>query len=102
LKFARRFPFGVIPSRARDLLFNKIKQLERAGHQLLGLTPGYDREMVEGNVVKRVYEAVFAKVLVPETALLRPDPKELDAKDQSALRPTLSSLNASPVEHISR
>jgi hypothetical protein len=28
-------------------------------------------------VVKRVYEAVYAKVLVPDDELLRPDPKNL-------------------------
>jgi hypothetical protein len=31
-------------------------------------------------VVKRVYEAVYAKVLVPDEDLLRPDPKNLTPK----------------------
>jgi hypothetical protein len=57
--------------------------MERAGYQLLGFTPGYDREIVEGNMVKRVYEAVFAEVLVPEHALLRPDPKNLTPKTKA-------------------
>jgi len=51
--------------------------LERAGYQLLGFAPGYDREMVAPGVVKRVYEAYYAKVLVPDEDLLRPDPKNL-------------------------
>lgn len=54
--------------------------LEHAGYQLLGFTPGYDRELVAPGVVKRVYEAVYAKVLVPDEDLLRPDPKNLSPK----------------------
>jgi len=46
------------------------------GWQLIGITPGFDREMIEPGVVKRVYEAVYAKVLVPEE-LLRPRAKDL-------------------------
>jgi hypothetical protein len=54
--------------------------LERAGYQLLGFAPGYDRELVAPGVVKRVYEAFYAKVLVPDEELLRPDPKNLSPK----------------------
>ena len=54
--------------------------LERAGYQLLGFAPGYDREMVAPGVVKRVYEAFYAKVLVPDEDLLRPDPKNLSPR----------------------
>jgi hypothetical protein len=57
--------------------------LERAGYQLLGFTPGYDRELVAEGVVKRVYEAVFAKVLAPDHDLLRPDPKNLTPKTKA-------------------
>jgi hypothetical protein len=53
---------------------------ERAGYQLIGFTPGYDREIVAPSVVKRVYEAVYCKVLVPDEDLLRPDPKNLTPK----------------------
>jgi hypothetical protein len=54
--------------------------LERAGYQLLGFAPGYDREVVAPGVVKRVYEAFYAKVLVPDEELLRPDPKNLSPR----------------------
>ena len=54
--------------------------LERAGYQLLGFAPGYDRELVAPGVVKRVYEAFYAKILVPDEELLRPDPKNLSPK----------------------
>ena len=54
--------------------------LERAGYQLLGIAPGYDRELVSPGVVKRVYEAYYAKVLVPESELLRPDVSNMTPK----------------------
>jgi GNAT superfamily N-acetyltransferase len=53
------------------------RALEGAGYRLLGFFPGYDREEVSPGVVKRVYEAVYAKLLVPEEEVLRPDPRNL-------------------------
>ncbi len=53
------------------------RALENAGWQLIGFTSGYDREEVAPGVVKRVFEAVYTKVLVPEAELLRPDPRNL-------------------------
>ena len=54
--------------------------LERAGYRLLGFVPGYVREVVAPGLVKPVYEAVYAKVLVPDEELLRPDPQNLSPK----------------------
>jgi hypothetical protein len=51
--------------------------LETGGWQLIGFTSGYDREQVAPGVVKRVFEAVFTKVLVPEEDLVRPNPDNL-------------------------
>lgn len=51
--------------------------LEHAGYRLLGFFPGYDRELVAPGVVKRVYQAVYAKLLAPENNVLRPDPKNM-------------------------
>jgi len=51
--------------------------LESAGWQLIGFTSGYDREEVSPGVVKRVFEGVYTKVLVPEGELQRPDPCNL-------------------------
>ena len=45
--------------------------------RLLGFFPGYDRELVAPGVVKRVYQAVYAKLLAPEDKVLRPDPKNM-------------------------
>ena len=53
------------------------RALESAGWQLIGFTSGYDREEVAPGVVKRVFEGVYTKVLVPEEELLRPDPKNM-------------------------
>ena len=51
--------------------------LEKAGWQLIGFTSGYDREEVAPGVIKRVFEGVYTKVLVPEEELLRPDPNNM-------------------------
>jgi len=53
------------------------RALESAGWQLIGFTSGYDREEVAPGVIKRVFEAVYTKVLVSEKELLRPDPSNL-------------------------
>jgi len=62
----------------------KIPQMqlafERAGYKLLGFAPGYDREVVSPGVVKRFFEAYFAKILVPESDLLIPNPSNLPPK----------------------
>lgn len=51
--------------------------LESVGWQLIGFTSGYDQEQVAPGIVKRVFEAVYCKVLVPEEELARPDPSNL-------------------------
>lgn len=53
------------------------RALEKHGFKLVGITPGYDREMVAPGVIKRVYEALYVKVLVEEEQLLRPDLENL-------------------------
>jgi len=53
------------------------RALEGAGYRLLGFFPGYDREEVAPGVVKRVYQAVYAKLLVDEDCVLRPHPKNM-------------------------
>ncbi len=56
------------------------RALEEAGYQLLGFFPGYDREEVSPGVVKRVYQAVYAKLLVSPEEVLFPDPKNMTPK----------------------
>jgi len=48
-----------------------------------GITPGYDRELVAPGVVKRVYEAVYAKVLTGDAGLLRPQARNLTDKTRT-------------------
>jgi len=57
--------------------------LEGVGWQLIGFTSGYDQEQVSPGVVKRVFEAVYCKVLVPEEELARPDPKNLTPRTRA-------------------
>lgn len=59
------------------------RALEEAGYQLLGFFPGYYREEVSPGVVKRVYQAVYAKLLVPPEEVLFPDPKNMTPKTRS-------------------
>lgn len=77
---ARAMGAGFIYTLATLKVASMQLALERAGYQLLGIAPGYDRELVAPGVVKRVYEAWYAKVLVPENELLRPDPAKMTPK----------------------
>lgn len=51
--------------------------LERAGYQLIGFMPGYDREETSPGVVRRVFEAGYAKRLAPVEEFLRPEDKNM-------------------------
>lgn len=46
---------------------------EKAGWQLIGVIPGFDRELVGPGEVKRVFEAIYVKVLATESDFLHPD-----------------------------
>lgn len=59
------------------------RALEELGFQPIGVTPGYDRDLVAPGVVKRVYEAVYAKVLVPDEELLLPQARDLTPKTRA-------------------
>ena len=45
---------------------------EKAGWRLIGIMPGFDRELVAPGEVKRVFEAIYVKVLVTQSELVRP------------------------------
>jgi hypothetical protein len=51
--------------------------LERAGYQLIGFMPGYDREETAPGVVRRVFEAGYAKRLAPAEEFLRPEDRNM-------------------------
>ena len=74
------------------------RALESAGWQLIGFTSGYDREEVAAGVVKRVFEGVYTKVLVPEEDLLRPDPKNLTPKARALFDVLFPSPSAAALQ----
>jgi hypothetical protein len=49
------------------------RHAERMGYKLVGIIPAYDRDMIEPGVVKRVYEGLYAKVLVDSESIQLPD-----------------------------
>lgn len=49
------------------------RMYEAEAFTLIGFTPGFDRDEVSPGVIKRVFEAVYAKVLVPDEQLLWPN-----------------------------
>lgn len=53
------------------------RALESAGYRLLGFFPGYDRVEVSPGIVKRVYQAVYGKLLVAEDEVHWPDVKNM-------------------------
>ena len=56
------------------------RALEHAGYRLLGFFPGYDRVEVAPGIVKRVYQAVYAKLLVAEDEVHWPDAKNMSPR----------------------
>ncbi|SAL80107.1 hypothetical protein AWB68_05784 [Caballeronia choica] len=74
---ARRMDMGMVYGMATLKIPHVQLAFESLGWRLIGIAPGYDREMVEPGVVKRVYEAVYAKVLVEESDLLQPRGRNL-------------------------
>ncbi len=60
--------------------------LEQAGYRLLGFFPGRDREEVAPGVVKRAYQAVYARLLVPEEQVHWPDPEKMTPRTREMYR----------------
>jgi hypothetical protein len=56
---------------------------ERRGFQLVGIVPGYDRDVISEGVVKRVYEALYTKLLVPTEELYTPPPESLTKRTRA-------------------
>jgi len=56
------------------------RMLESAGYRLLGFFPGRDREEVSPGVVKRVYQGVYAKLLVPADRVHWPEDRNLSPR----------------------
>jgi hypothetical protein len=56
---------------------------ERLRFRLVGIVPAFDRDMVSPGTVKRVYEAIYAKVLVGADAVVVPEPDALTARTRA-------------------
>jgi hypothetical protein len=82
----RAIGMGMIYGMATLRVAHVQRAFERLGWQLIGITPGYDQEMVTPGVIKRVYEAVYAKVLVADAKLLRPSARNLTEKTRTFFR----------------
>lgn len=83
---ARGIGMGMVYGMATLRIPNVQRAFENLGWQLIGITPGYDREMVAPGVVKRVYEAVYAKVLVAADDLQHPQSQNLTPKTRAFFR----------------
>ncbi len=59
---------------------------ERMGFQLVGVVPAFDRDMVRPGEVKRVYEALYAKVLVAAHEVEVPKPEQLTKKTRQVMQ----------------
>ena len=57
--------------------------LERAGFQIVGIVPASDRQMVAPGVIKRVYEAIYIKVLAADADVLRPQPESMTPRTKA-------------------
>lgn len=76
----RAMGMGMVYSLATLKVPYMAEKFERQGWQLIGIIPGFDQELVEPGVVKRVYEAIYTKVLVDEDEFVRPRRSAMTAK----------------------
>ena len=74
---------GMVYSLATLKVPHMQRCFERAGWQLAGVMPGFDREVVESGVTKRVFEAIYVKLLAARTELLHPSAEGMTAATRS-------------------
>jgi len=77
---------GMIYSLATLKAPHMQRSFERAGWQLVGVMPGFDREVVESGAVKRVFEAIYVKVLAAQAELLHPGTQGMTPATRSLFR----------------
>ncbi len=71
------------------------RAFERAGYRLLGFFPRIRPRRCSLGVVKRVYQAVYAKLLVPEHEVHWPDPKNMTPRARALYELLFSDSPAS-------
>ena len=69
--------FATLKSRHQQVI------AERRGFGLVGIVPGHDRDMLDHGEVKRVYEALYAKLLVADEQVHVPAPAVLTPRTQA-------------------
>ena len=68
----RAMGMGMVYALATLKVPNMQVGFEKAGWKLIGIMPGFDRELVGPGEVKRVFEAIFVKVLVAGSEFVHP------------------------------
>lgn len=79
----RAMGMEVIYALAEFTIPNMQMVLEKAGFQIIGIVPASDRLMVAPGVVKRVYEAIYVKVLAADADVLRPQPESMTPRTRA-------------------
>ncbi|UGQ44569.1 hypothetical protein [Massilia endophytica] len=73
------FLYGLVSMKQRA----NMEGAEKSGWRLVGIMPGADREQVAPGVVKRVYEAIYAKQLAPAEDFMIPEPEVLSQQGRA-------------------
>jgi hypothetical protein len=79
----RAMGMEVIYGLAEFMIPNMQIVLERAGFQIVGIVPASDRLMVAPGVIKRVYEAIYIKVLAADADVIRPQPESMTPRTKA-------------------
>jgi hypothetical protein len=79
----RAMGMEVIYALAEFTIPNMQMVLERGGFRIVGIVPASDRLMVAPGVIKRVYEAIYIKVLAADASVLRPQPEGMTPRTKA-------------------
>lgn len=69
--------FATLKSRHQQVI------AERFGFDPVGIVPAFDRDMVAPQQIRRVYEILYAKVLIAPSGVLEPDPAVMTARTRA-------------------
>jgi hypothetical protein len=72
VEMGRAMGLGMVYSLATLKTPAMQRAFEQAGWKLIGIMPGFDREVMAPGVVRRVYEAIYVRVLAPLEEILPP------------------------------
>ena len=63
---------------------------------MVGIVPAFDRDLMRDGAVKRVFEAIYAKVLVSDDAVQLPEAANLTEKTLIVLQARSGPLHGAP------